>query len=111
MTNEVRKNIRQKEKDSSKKIMPVTTVPNAPMPVHIAYAVPRGIVVKLMDSDEKLNNARTMKPIEGHRRLKLADSFKNVVKPTSKIPAAIRYIQAILLITILTKIRIRFFSY
>ena len=39
-----RKNILQKSYDSLKKYIPIKTVPTAPIPVHIAYAVPMGMV-------------------------------------------------------------------
>jgi len=38
------KNILQKPAGSLRKNIPIIAMPTAPMPVHIAYAVPRGIV-------------------------------------------------------------------
>ncbi len=38
------KKIRQKSAGSFRKMMPIKAMPQAPMPVHIAYAVPKGIV-------------------------------------------------------------------
>lgn len=38
------KNILQKSAGSLRKAIPIIAIPKTPMPVHIAYAVPKGIV-------------------------------------------------------------------
>ena len=67
--------------------MPIKAVPNAPIPVHTAYAVPSGIDFKLIDNAVKLSTAKTKKVTVGQTFVKFSESFKKVVKQISKIPA------------------------
>jgi len=90
------KNIRQKVAGSLKYIIPIITVPTAPMPVHTAYAVPIGKVCEALFNSIKLRAMHIKKPMLHFKLLKLFESFKHVVKPTSKRPAIIKIIQFML---------------
>ncbi len=72
---------------SLNKRIPAKTVPNAPIPVQTAYAVPIEIPFNDNVSSPKLVNAHTENATDGHSRVKPSDIFKNVVKPTSNAPA------------------------
>lgn len=65
-----RKKIRQKSAASPKYKIPIIAVPKAPMPVHIAYAVPRGIVRMLSERAKKLRKERMKKMTVGQKRVK-----------------------------------------
>src|SRR5688572_25449998 len=93
-----RKNKRQKSEDSLKKNMPTITVPAAPIPVQTAYPVPIGIVCMALFSRKKLIEMQIKKPTLHFQLLKLSESFRQVVKPTSNSPAIMRISQAILII-------------
>lgn len=72
------------------------TVPTAPMPVHTAYAVPIGKVCVALFNRIKLKVMEIKKPMLHFTLVKLFESFKQVVKPTSKKPAIINIIQFML---------------
>lgn len=82
-----RKKSRHKSVGSPNQKMPIKAVPNAPMPVQTAYAVPKGIVLRLKESAEKLKIERSKKATVGPVREKLSDSLRKVVKPISNNPA------------------------
>lgn len=84
------KNTRQKLTGSLKKIIPTKTVPTAPIPVHTAYAVPKGKVTVALFKNTKLIIAQIRNPSPHFKFAKLLDNFKQVVKPISKHPAIIR---------------------
>ncbi|SEQ80828.1 hypothetical protein SAMN04488023_101191 [Pedobacter rhizosphaerae] len=76
--------------------MPIITVPTAPMPVQTAYAVPIGKFSNALFKKTKLSTAQTKKPKLHFNTVKFFERFKQVVKPISKQPAIIRYIQLML---------------
>jgi hypothetical protein len=92
-----RKNRRQKSDGSLNKYIPTITEPAAPIPVHTAYAVPIGRVCTALLSRMKLRVMQIKNPILHFKFEKLLESLRQVVKPTSNKPPAIKYIQAILL--------------
>ena len=59
----VMKNRRRNEADSWKNIIPRMTVHTAPMPVHIGYAVPIGMVFTALASSTMLIVRHNMKPV------------------------------------------------
>src|SRR5690606_33496054 len=83
---------------SLKKIMPTSTVPTAPMPVHTAYAVPSGSVCVALTSKAMLAVRHTRK-LPYHQNASMpVDAFalpRLVVKPTSNKPAITKIIQFI----------------
>ncbi len=89
------KNNRQKVAGSLKYTMPTITVPTAPIPVQTAYAVPIGKVCEALFRSRKLKVMQMKNPILHFTWVKLFESFKHVVKPTSKRPAMIKMIQFI----------------
>ena len=92
--------MRQKSTGSLKKNIPMTAVPKAPMPVQTAYAVPSGMVLSAWVRKSKLSQMQTRKPNDGHSRVKLSDSFRQVVKPISRKPAKVKYNQLMLFLAI-----------
>lgn len=56
------KNSLRKLTGSLKTNMPISTVPKAPIPVHIAYAVPIGSVCTALDNNHILIAADKIKP-------------------------------------------------
>ncbi len=95
----VRKNIRHKFTGSLKKIIPIITVPTAPIPVHTAYAVPIGKCSKDLIKKYILATMQIAKEVY-HKYISLpVVSFalpKLDAKPTSNKPAITKKIQLIL---------------
>ena len=111
------KNRRQKSADSLKNIIPINTVPTAPIPVQTAYAVPNGnVCVAFISKPIDANKHKTKHPYQ------INDSVPDVslafprlvVKPISKSPPKINSIQFIILcfdlLQISTKLMNRFFT-
>jgi len=94
----VMKKRRQKVAGSWKKMMPTSTVPTAPMPVHTGYAVPMGSVCVALASNHMLTavNARNP-PIHSQYARPTASLAlpRQKVKPTSHKPAMTSIIQFI----------------
>ena len=88
--------IRAIETGSLKIIIPKIAVPAAPIPVQTAYAVPIGRTLSDQASNEKLPQANTRNPMLGQIFVKLFESLSIVAKPTSRSPAVITAIHAIL---------------
>lgn len=94
----VMKNSRSVVVGSLKKMMPTSTVPTAPMPVHTGYAVPIGSVSVAFASSAILSSDMTMNPpIHSHHSVPAAFLAlpRQKVKPTSHSPAIISIIQFI----------------
>ena len=87
------KNILAKEDGSSKKSIPVITVPTAPIPVHTAYPVPKGITCVALLSNNKLSVMQIKKPTLHFKSVKFWDNLRQVVNPTSNKPAHTSMIQ------------------
>ena len=83
------KNRRQNSDGSLKNRIPMMAVPTAPIPVHTAYAVPIGIVCMALFRRKKLKEIQIKKPILQPMCLKLLENLRQVVNPTSKMPARI----------------------
>src|SRR4051794_41088065 len=62
-------------------------VPEAPMPVHTAYAGPTSSFFRDRVSRPKLPSAKQQNAIVGHRRVKPWESLRHTAKPVSSIPA------------------------
>lgn len=69
---------------SPNQIMPITTVPIAPIPVQIEYAVPRGIDLAAVSKKYKLKSTASKKAAVAGRFLKPSTNLRVVVKLTSK---------------------------
>ncbi len=90
------KNKRQKVAGSLNTIIPISTVPTAPMPVHTAYAVPIGITCVTLTSKYILMAKQIRKPMYQYMDSVPAVSFalpKQVAKTTSNNPAITNKIQ------------------
>src|SRR5688572_30407762 len=89
----VMKNNLQKSAGSLKKIIPIRTVPTAPIPVHTAYAVPMGSVCVALYSKTMLIERQTKNPVI-HQMELLPDVSRalprQVANPTSNKPAIIK---------------------
>ncbi len=87
------KKIRQKVVGSLKNIIPTITVPTAPMPVHIGYAVPMGMVCTLFDNNIILIERQAKNP-NPHRYQGIPDNPfilpRQKANPVSKKPAIMR---------------------
>jgi len=96
----VRKKRRQKEAGSLKTKIPTKAVPTAPIPVHTAYAVPKGRCWETFISRDILIKVQSKKP-PYHRYIVVpCVSFplpRQKVKATSKKPAIISKSQYIIL--------------
>ncbi len=97
------KKILQKLVGSLKKNIPTKTVPTAPIPVHTAYAVPKGSCWVALTNNVMLIS-KNMQNAEYHKYslALLVASFafpKLKVKPTSHNPAIINMIQFIFVYT------------
>ena len=91
----VMKNRRRNEADSWKNIIPRMTVHTAPMPVHIGYAVPIGMVFTALASSTMLIVRHKMKPVPQSHHAVPETSFifpRQNAKPDSNSPATIRII-------------------
>ena len=75
--------------------MPRIAVPNAPMPVHIAYAVPRGISLIAKERRTILKIIQTMVKTLGQNFVKPFEYFKPTAQQISNTPATIRINQDI----------------
>lgn len=92
------KNNRQKEVGSLKTKIPTNTVPTAPIPVHTAYAVPKGKVCVALVSKYILIKVHITKPAYHKYKAVPVVSLvfpKQKVKATSNSPATINTIQFI----------------
>lgn len=92
------KNTRQKSVGSLKTMMPMITVPTAPMPVQTAYAVPTGKVCTALYNKNMLMDKQIKKPANHQVAVLPVVSLafpRQAAKPASKIPAIIRRIQFI----------------
>ena len=93
------KNTRQKSAGSLKNNIPISTVPTAPIPVHTAYAVPKGrVCVAFIRSAMEANKQRIKPPYHIYVVDPVA-SFalpRQVVKPISNRPPSIKNIQFIM---------------
>lgn len=92
------KNILQKSVGSLNKIIPMITVPTAPIPVHTAYAVPIGNDNVARYNKNMLMERQTKKPVIHQADVDPVVSLafpKQVAKPISKKPAMIKRIQFI----------------
>lgn len=92
------KKIRANVAGSLKKIIPIRTVPTAPIPVHTGYAVPNGIDWVAFASNPMLKTVKRRKPAIQAKYSIPDTSFarpRQYVKPTSHSPAIIRIIQFI----------------
>lgn len=69
--------------------MPTRTIPIAPMLVHTKYAVPIGILSKVLLKQLKLNIANIIKAIVGFALVNPSDNFNEVANATSNMPATI----------------------
>lgn len=65
------------------------------MPVHTAYAIPKGSVLTDKPRNQKLNKLVIMVITEGTSLVKLAEYFNPTAHTISNIPAINRYIHAI----------------
>jgi len=89
---------RQNVAGSLKKMMPTSTVPTAPIPVHIAYAVPSGKVrVALIRRTMLMIRQNAKLPYQSKDSVPVVAFalFRLAVNPTSNRPAIIRIIQFI----------------
>jgi hypothetical protein len=94
----VRKNIRHICIGSLKNRIPMSAVPAAPIPVHTAYAVPRGKTSVALYNRYILKLTQTKNPNSQKKAVLPLLSFafaRQVVNPTSNKPAMINKIQAI----------------
>ena len=92
------KNSRQNEAGSLKIIMPIITVPTAPMPVHTGYAVPSGIVFVALVRRIMLRMQRIAKAVYQNIDLFPVERLplpRQNAKPVSHSPAIIRINQFI----------------
>lgn len=81
--------------DSPRYAIPYITVPIAPIPVQIVYALPIGRVLSEYDSSIKLINIAEMVIIDGYSRVNPTVYFKPTAHTTSNKPAKNKDIQAI----------------
>lgn len=95
MTIIVMKMIRRTSWDSLNKSMPRITVPTAPIPVHVVYAVPTGSVFSAFDRKKKLAVIAIAVHILGQNLVNPSVYFMPIAHTVSKRPAIKRYIQSI----------------
>lgn len=86
---------------SPKTIIPNITVPIVPIPVQIAYAVPRGKVLRDKFRKYTLSIAAIIVMQEGMSFEKFSEYFRPEAQTTSNTPANKRYIQACCIIFLL----------
>lgn len=94
----VMKNILARDACSCKNMIPNSTVPTAPMPVHTGYAVPIGMVCTATDSSHMLAVRLTMNPAVHKRNAMPFEPFifpMQKAKAVSNMPAVIKIIQSI----------------
>lgn len=92
------KNSLQKDAGSLNINIPTSTVPTAPIPVHTAYAVPKGKCCVALISKNMLMNKLKANPPYHATLVTPSDSFalpKQKVKPTSNKPPIIKNNQCI----------------
>ena len=106
------KNRRRNEAGSLKNMMPRSTVPTAPMPVHTGYAVPIGRLWTAFASRIMLNDRQIMKPAPHNHHAVPETSFifpRQNANPDSNIPATISIIQFIIVLHSCLQIYIKYF--
>ncbi len=82
-----RKSRRAGDAESPNRQMPRTAVPNAPIPVQTAYALPMGRLLTEADRSIMLNSSDRPVPTVGQKRVKPAEYLRPVAKRISKTPA------------------------
>lgn len=95
-----------------KNMMPRSTVPTAPMPVHTGYAVPIGRLWTAFASRIMLNDRQIMKPAPHNHHAVPETSFifpRQNANPDSNIPATISIIQFIIVLHSCLQIYIKYF--
>ena len=70
-------------------------VPMMPMPVHMAYPIPRGMTFSALDNKQKLIIIPRSVITEGTGRLNPWDIFSAIAQKVSNSPAEMRYNQYI----------------
>jgi hypothetical protein len=73
--------------------MPMMMLPTAPIPVHTAYAVPKGSDRKATAISAKLSAMAAMVAAVGQNRVSPSEYFSPSAQPTSSSPAARRAAQ------------------
>src|SRR6516165_2545752 len=77
--------------------MPTRMVPTAPIPVHTAYAVPKGSDRSASDIKAKLSAIATMVAMVGQNLVSPSEYFSPSAQATSNSPAARSAAQALIL--------------
>ena len=77
--------------------IPNIAVPAAPIPVHTAYAVPIGILFRVLARQVKLNAPKKIKRSVGFSFVKPSEYFNEIANTISKSPAIIKRSQYIIL--------------
>src|SRR4051794_35288568 len=75
--------------------MPITAVPEAPIPVHTAYAGPTSRFRRAIVSKPKLTSAQAAKPVVGQCLVRPWLCLRKTANPVSKTPATTMRNQAI----------------